>query len=74
MTRGFSKSEAVALIVRGFMDIGIFGLPKELETSIQRMIDTTTMRVLYLLSGNINGSLLQALAAKTLRKVKYGGR
>jgi hypothetical protein len=46
MARGFSKSEAEALIVRGFMDVSIFGLPKELETAIQKIIDTTTMRAL----------------------------
>lgn len=46
MARGFSKSEAEALIVRGFIDISIFGLPKDLETEIQKMIDVTTERAL----------------------------
>jgi len=46
MARGFSRSEAEALIVRGFMDVSIFGLPKELEREIQRMIDITTERAL----------------------------
>ncbi|MBS7624962.1 SufD family Fe-S cluster assembly protein [Candidatus Bathyarchaeota archaeon] len=42
MARGFSKSEAEALIVRGFMDVSIFGLPKNLEKEIQRMVDMAT--------------------------------
>jgi len=46
MARGFSRSEAEALIVRGFMDISIFGLPKDLEAEIRRMIDITTERAL----------------------------
>lgn len=46
MARGFSRSEAEALIVRGFMDVSIFGLPKDLEREIQRMIDITTERAL----------------------------
>lgn len=46
MARGFSRSEAEALIVRGFMDVSIFGLPKDLEREIQKMIDITTGRAL----------------------------
>ncbi len=46
MARGFSEGEAEALIVRGFMDVSIFGLPKELETSVQKMIGITAERVL----------------------------
>ncbi|MEM2464659.1 MAG: SufD family Fe-S cluster assembly protein [Candidatus Bathyarchaeia archaeon] len=46
MARGFSRSEAEALIVRGFMDISIFGLPKEIEREIQKLIDITTERAL----------------------------
>jgi len=42
MARGFSRSEAESLIVRGFMDVSIFGLPKDLEREIQRLIDVTT--------------------------------
>jgi Fe-S cluster assembly scaffold protein SufB len=42
MARGFSELEAQSLIVRGFMDVGILGLPKALETEIKRMVDTTT--------------------------------
>lgn len=46
MARGFSRSEAEALIVRGFMDVSIFGLPKELEREIQRIVDIVTERAL----------------------------
>ncbi len=41
MARGFSELEAQSLIVRGFMDVGILGLPKALETEIKRIVDTT---------------------------------
>ena len=46
MARGFSEKEAASLIVRGFMDISIFGLPKELEENIQRIIKATAERAL----------------------------
>ena len=46
MARGFSKSEAEALIVRGFMDISIFGLPEDLEAEIRRMMGITTEHAL----------------------------
>ncbi|RLG57692.1 MAG: SufD family Fe-S cluster assembly protein [Hadesarchaea archaeon] len=41
MARGFSDSQAKALIIRGFMDVGIFGLPDVLKSEIKRMVDTT---------------------------------
>lgn len=41
MARGFSEEEATALIVRGFMDISIFGLPEFLEKEIKLAIDLT---------------------------------
>jgi len=46
MARGFSEKEAASLIVRGFMDISIFGLPKELEENIERIVRVTAERVL----------------------------
>ena len=46
MARGLSQSEAEALIVRGFMDVSIFRLPKELEKDPQKMVDITTTRAL----------------------------
>lgn len=39
MTRGLSEEEAVSTIIRGFMDVSIFGLPKHLEKNIQQIID-----------------------------------
>ncbi|MHA1605489.1 MAG: SufB/SufD family protein, partial [Candidatus Freyarchaeota archaeon] len=42
MARGFSEQEATSLIIRGFMDIRVFGLPEFLEKEIQRAIDLTT--------------------------------
>lgn len=46
MARGFTEDEATALIVRGFMDISIFGLPKNLENEIRRMVETTAAKAL----------------------------
>jgi len=46
MARGFTEDEATALIVRGFMDISIFGLPKDLENEIRRMVDITAIKAL----------------------------
>jgi len=46
MARGFSEEEAESLIVRGFMDVDIFGLPEELKRRIEKMIETTTERAL----------------------------
>ena len=41
MARGFSESEAEALIIRGFMDVSIFGLPNLLKEEIKRMLDAS---------------------------------
>ena len=38
MARGLSEEEAVATIVRGFLDVKIDGLPRELEDEIQRAV------------------------------------
>jgi len=46
MARGFSESEAESLIVRGFMDISIFGLPSQLQDEVKKMVDITTARAL----------------------------
>jgi len=46
MARGFSEEEAESLIVRGFMDISIFGLPDNLRREIKKMIDVTTERAM----------------------------
>ncbi len=39
MARGLSEDEAVATIVRGFLDVKIEGLPPELEAEIQRAVE-----------------------------------
>jgi hypothetical protein len=41
MARGFPKSEAEALIIRGFMDVSILGLPEALREEIRKMVDRT---------------------------------
>ena len=46
MARGFSREEAESLIVRGFMDVSILGLPERLSRDIKRMIDATTLGAL----------------------------
>ncbi len=46
MARGFTEDEATSLIVRGFMDISIFGLPKDLENEIRRLIEITAVKSL----------------------------
>lgn len=39
MTRRLSREQAVSLIIRGFMDVGIMGLPETLSAEINRIID-----------------------------------
>jgi len=46
MARGFSEREAASLIIRGFMDVSIFGLPRELEESIRRIVEATAEKAL----------------------------
>ncbi|WP_457549860.1 SufB/SufD family protein [Archaeoglobus sp.] len=40
MTRGLSRDEAVSLIIRGFMDVEIKGLPEILKREIDKAIET----------------------------------
>ena len=42
MTRRLSRDQAVSLIIRGFMDVGILGLPAALNADIKRIVDTST--------------------------------
>ena len=42
MTRKLSRDEATSLIIRGFMDVGILGLPEALSSEIKRIIDAST--------------------------------
>lgn len=39
MARGLKEEEATAIIVRGFLNIRIMGLPPELESEINRAIE-----------------------------------
>jgi uncharacterized protein len=39
MTRRLSRDQAVSLIIRGFMDVGILGLPDSLNTEIKKIVD-----------------------------------
>ena len=46
MARGFSEDDARSLIVRGFMDVTIFGLPDELKDGIKKIVDESAEGVL----------------------------
>jgi hypothetical protein len=39
MARGFSEEEATAMIVRGFLNVKIMGLPEELEAEVRKAIE-----------------------------------
>jgi hypothetical protein len=40
MTRRLSREQAVSLIIRGFMDVAIMGLPTPLSEQVNRIVDT----------------------------------
>jgi len=40
-SRGFTQEEAQAAIIRGFVDVEILGLPKELQAEIKKLEDQT---------------------------------
>jgi Fe-S cluster assembly scaffold protein SufB len=42
MTRKLSRDQATSLIIRGFMDVSILGLPEALSREIKRIIDAST--------------------------------
>ena len=42
MTRKLSRDQAVSLIIRGFMDVGILGLPDTLNAEIKKIVETST--------------------------------
>jgi Fe-S cluster assembly scaffold protein SufB len=44
MARGLSEDEAVGIIVRGFLEVGIRGLPENLKQEIDKVIENTDMR------------------------------
>lgn len=39
MTRNLSRDQAVSMIVRGFMDVGIMGLPKALKEEVNHIVN-----------------------------------
>jgi Fe-S cluster assembly scaffold protein SufB len=39
MSRKIPRDQAISMIIRGFMDVGIMGLPKELSDEVSRIID-----------------------------------
>jgi Fe-S cluster assembly scaffold protein SufB len=39
MTRRLTREQATSLIIRGFMDPGLMGLPEALTTEISRIIE-----------------------------------
>jgi len=41
MARGLTEDEAVGMIVRGFLDVGIRGIPEELKKEIENTITQT---------------------------------
>jgi len=41
MTRKLSRDQAVSLIIRGFMDVGILGLPAALNAEIKRIVEAS---------------------------------
>jgi Fe-S cluster assembly scaffold protein SufB len=43
MARGLSEEEAVGMIVRGFLDVGIRGIPQELKQEIEDTISQTAL-------------------------------
>ncbi|MEM2108800.1 MAG: SufD family Fe-S cluster assembly protein, partial [Candidatus Bathyarchaeia archaeon] len=42
MTRRLTRDQATSLIIRGFMDVNILGLPAALSKQIKRIIDLST--------------------------------
>jgi len=42
MTRKLTRDQAVSLIIRGFMDVGILGLPDALNAEIKKIVETST--------------------------------
>ncbi|MCG7840437.1 MAG: hypothetical protein MIO87_00850 [Methanomassiliicoccales archaeon] len=44
MSRGLSEEEAVGMIVRGFLDVGIRGIPDHLKAEIDKALQETDVR------------------------------
>ena len=41
MNRKLSRDQATSLIIRGFMDVGILGLPEALSHEVKRIIEAS---------------------------------
>jgi Fe-S cluster assembly scaffold protein SufB len=39
MTRKVPRDQAISMIIRGFMDVSIMGLPKALGDEVNRIVD-----------------------------------
>jgi Fe-S cluster assembly scaffold protein SufB len=46
MARGLSEEDAIGIIVRGFLEVGIRGLPQELKSEIDRTIAQTEVKTM----------------------------
>ena len=46
MSRGLTEEEATSLIIKGYLDPGIFGLPRELEKDIRRVTEMSVKEVM----------------------------
>jgi len=46
MSRGLDEDEATSMIIMGYLDPGILGLPRELEDEIKRVAETATKEAL----------------------------
>jgi Fe-S cluster assembly scaffold protein SufB len=44
MSRGLSEEEAVGMIVRGFLDVGIRGIPDHLKEEVDKILQETDIR------------------------------
>jgi Fe-S cluster assembly scaffold protein SufB len=44
MSRGMSEDEAIGIIVRGFLEVGIRGLPEALKREIDATIEKTDVK------------------------------
>jgi Fe-S cluster assembly scaffold protein SufB len=43
MTRKLTREQAVSLIIRGFMDVSILGLPDALNKEIKSIVDASAV-------------------------------
>ncbi|NYT00164.1 MAG: hypothetical protein GKB99_00350 [Methanocellales archaeon] len=46
MSRGLTEDEATSLIIKGYLNPGIFGLPRELEKDIKRVTEMSVKEVI----------------------------